>query len=568
MPNAQTQAVARPHHETMPLVAASGLLVCALLLGGATRSGAVGDVIVQFLAIPLLLLALWQAMDRDSAGPRTTLVFVVACALIVPLVQLVPLPAWVHGDSLIDRLVREGRVVAGGRADGWYPISVSPQATWAAAISVLPALAMFSVCVGLSTQNRWRLLGVFLAFVAGSVVLGLMQIAQGPDSGLRLFEVTNTQEAVGFFANRNHFAALLYTGLCFATLALGHLLKTPANRRGNNGLRTLLLFACALLVVSTVTGLAMARSRAGLFLAIAGLCVCVPLILSLLVTSTTNTGRGEQRIVSVQTIVLAVVGFAIVFSALFGLDRVLTRFASDPSADLRLPFAQLTAAIAQQEITTGTGLGTFVPVYAASEPSSSVTMWFANRAHNDLLEFIMETGVMGLAILIIFLVWLVVRGVLIWRERRDEADASDDHILIATASLLVIVLLLVHSLVDYPLRTTAMAVVFAMACAFLIPAPMRTLRVHHDRHAHAPSRERPARPLDTQDQPGSVPVAVRPAGLSEVPGWGPAVQPMAAHSTKDGRWPTADEAEALPSEKPEKKSEPGHWGKDFKWPES
>jgi hypothetical protein len=37
----------------------------------------------------------------------------------------------------------------------------------------------------------------------------LLQVAQGPRL-LRLFAVTNLSEAVGFFANRNHFAALLF----------------------------------------------------------------------------------------------------------------------------------------------------------------------------------------------------------------------------------------------------------------------------------------------------------------------------------------------------------------------
>ena len=40
--------------------------------------------------------------------------------------------------------------------------------------------------------------------------MGLLQIAQGQQSDLRFFEITNPEDAVGFFANRNHFAALLY----------------------------------------------------------------------------------------------------------------------------------------------------------------------------------------------------------------------------------------------------------------------------------------------------------------------------------------------------------------------
>ena len=49
-----------------------------------------------------------------------------------------------------------------------------------------------------------------------SVLIGLIQVAQGERSPLRFFEFTNPTEAVGFFANRNHFAALIYCLMLFA----------------------------------------------------------------------------------------------------------------------------------------------------------------------------------------------------------------------------------------------------------------------------------------------------------------------------------------------------------------
>ena len=49
-----------------------------------------------------------------------------------------------------------------------------------------------------------------------SVLVGLIQVAQGQESPFRFFAITNPTEAVGFFANRNHFAALLYCLMVFA----------------------------------------------------------------------------------------------------------------------------------------------------------------------------------------------------------------------------------------------------------------------------------------------------------------------------------------------------------------
>ncbi len=51
---------------------------------------------------------------------------------------------------------------------------------------------------------------------AGSALLGLLQLANGPGSSLYFYEETNRTEAVGFFANRNHFAAMIY---CITVMA-------------------------------------------------------------------------------------------------------------------------------------------------------------------------------------------------------------------------------------------------------------------------------------------------------------------------------------------------------------
>ena len=44
----------------------SAVLVAALLLGGGTHVGFLGDVALQFLAIPLLCMALWPAFSQQS----------------------------------------------------------------------------------------------------------------------------------------------------------------------------------------------------------------------------------------------------------------------------------------------------------------------------------------------------------------------------------------------------------------------------------------------------------------------------------------------------------------------
>ena len=72
---------------------------------------------------------------------------------------------------------------------------------------------------------------------------------------------------------------------------------------------------------------------------------------------------------------------------------------ADPLEDLRVPLAGTTFEAALRSLPFGTGLGSFVPVYGVVEKESDIFAGFANRAHNDLAEILLETGVFGLILL-------------------------------------------------------------------------------------------------------------------------------------------------------------------------
>ena len=119
----------------------------------------------------------------------------------------------------------------------------------------------------------------------------------------------------------------------------------------------------------------------------------------------------------------------------------------------------------------GSGLGTFVPVYAMFEKPEDVKDTYVNRAHNDILEVWLEAGVLGLALIGLFVIWLVRRSVEIWRSAPAPGASELDWSLVRAATI-VPALVLVHSLVDFPLRTGAMMAIMAFACALLIEPPV------------------------------------------------------------------------------------------------
>jgi O-antigen ligase len=84
-----------------------------------------------------------------------------------------------------------------------------------------------------------------------------------------------------------------------------------------------------------------------------------------------------------------------------------------------------------------------------------------------LLEFLIETGVFGLALFALFLNWFLRAGWLLW-----NADRSTQAV--ALAATLGIAAVLMHSLVDYPLRTAAISSLLALCCVLAKrPAPAR-----------------------------------------------------------------------------------------------
>jgi O-antigen ligase len=461
------------------------LITVAVLLGGGTHAGFIGDVLIQILAIPLLMACAWSWLGPAAEGeqhsdPRTAsrtlgpwLIVIVATVALLIVVQLTPLP-----DGVWRRLVAMAWALPQMGAPGgeeWRPLSLTPHATSAAALSILTPLTVFWAVSSLGLKARLQLSWLVLALGVGSLGLGFLQVAQGADSPLRFFEFTNPTEAVGFFANRNHFAALLYVSLVLAGVLFTTVAGDPLQSRALDGRAAVWLSAALALLVALMAGLVVARSRAGLLLTLAAVAGIAAMILVGRRSRHDSHAAGRA---SVGRISLAAIGFATLFALQFGLHRILTRFDVDPLTDLRVPFAITTLEAARQSLPFGTGLGSFVSVYATAEKPAALFGGYVNRAHNDLAELLLETGLIGAFLLLVFLGWFIRRATTVWF--RSAAFSDPAQTMLERAATLIIALLLAHSLVDYPLRTTALAVVFAFACAVLTTPP--------------PSRERDRKP--------------------------------------------------------------------------
>jgi O-antigen ligase len=519
------------------------MLVCSLLLGGGTRGGFLADSILELIAIPVLLLGVSSLTQRPIWQSRTrrdlNRVLAFCCVIVIlPLVQLIPLPPWVW-THLPGRepVVKVFEVVSDQTP--WMPLTVAPDATWLSFLSLLPPIATFVLATQLSYQERRTLSVVVMTVGVISVFLGLSQIAGGPASALRFFTITNPTEAVGFFANRNHFAAFLYAVLLFTAvwaIDIGFRIRSWREAASSHTAIILELTAIFVVFVAVIGAQAMARSRAGLLLTMVALLAIFALAFRdsrNLAAAKTNSSR-----VKVNKILLAVTVIAILSPVQFTLYRIMDRFADDPLADARIVFARNTITAAKEFMPFGSGLGSFVLAYQLFEPPNDmIANVYANRAHNDLLEIWLETGVIGPVLLCLFLVWLGFTSVKLWRRRK--VDVSPFDLTLARAAAVVIALLLAHSLVDYPMRTEAIMAVFAMCCALIIEPLNEPLNEPSDGAKFAASLEHYLVRRETQPK-------AKPR---------PAVATVSSAST------------AAPAKELQNPSQPTRWGAGINWPE-
>lgn len=438
------------------LTAAVGLMLAALLLGGGTHNHLFSDLIVQALASVILVLQFRRFRWLDHAPPERGLLLMCLAALAIPLLHSVPMPGalWELAPGR-SALATEGRLAQLGMPS-WRPWSLDGNASLAAARALLPAIALAWVCLRVGEQGlRWLALLVVAAAML-MVPIGLAQVLVGPDSPLRPYQPTNVLDAVGLFANRNHYAALL---ACALALCYAGLISEAQVRRGSHGWVRMAAWLAAAAVL--LSGTVLSRSRGGLLLVV---------FFSLFMLGVAWLQRREAPRAWRWLGVFLLLGGLFAFQ--IGFVAIADRLASIGDGDHRFTVIAAVLESGAQYGWLGTGVGSFPAVYAAYEPVEILGAKVLNHAHNDWAELWVELGVLLIPMVLMAaaFLWIWARQVLIRADlRRDRLQPY------RLAALAIVLGLALHSLFDYPLRTTAMSCVMAFACAWLARAAAKPL---------------------------------------------------------------------------------------------
>jgi O-antigen ligase len=113
----------------------------------------------------------------------------------------------------------------------------------------------------------------------------------------------------------------------------------------------------------------------------------------------------------------------------------------------------------------GWGLGTFPTVYPQFR--SFYTNFFVNEAHNDYLQLLVETGILGFATMIWFLIVLYRRALPKIGNWMTDLNGA-----VTLACILGLSGILVHSLVDFNLQIPANAALFYVFCTIAAAPPL------------------------------------------------------------------------------------------------
>jgi len=386
------------------------VLFLALLIGGGTPSGLYTDTIIEISAIAAAAVAL----SKPSEHKLDRRAFWLLLALLaLALLQVVPLPA-----ALLDRFRPELLAVDAGEVGGPSPfqfISLGIGRTLECLVYFAAAAAFFLGVSRLRPEQVYGLLPFFFMGVVCNALAGAIQYSLARNisiDGLLPFTIS-----AGLFANVNHFSALLFITIPFIVfygLFRGHVFA------GIAGLVALLLLLLA------------AGSRAGVLIGLA-----ITLLSVFFLASRSRTGA-----IAMLTLFLAMSAYSI------GAWSKIDAAALDPEFG-RGEFAQTTIAGIKDNWLFGIGFGNFQNGYQIYEREEMIFGEYVNHAHNEYLEIIFEGGVIAAIGIISYLIILAVNVLGGGKNTFQKA------------ALLSIVFLLVHSFVDYPLRTMALALTFA-----------------------------------------------------------------------------------------------------------
>lgn len=392
------------------------LIACLLLGGGTARSLAI-DTALQIFVIICSTYAIVRIKESRSLSKEGVALF---CAVVIlGVFQLLPVPI-----SFLTAFRPEIFVpyVPGLNLPSMIAtVSLYASRTLQSIIFVLVPIYYFVALSKLSQSDLIGLIPFYMIGIICNLVAAIIQYSM--NTGAQLNDLLGYQVMVGMFANVNHFSTIM-----FSSIPLVIYLIIFMGRRAL-AILTLLLTLIVLLA---------AGSRAGILIGLA-------------ITAASFTMLIWRNRINSLIIIPLMLG-----AMLYLYGTIAHVGAQDIDLEYgRRYFANTTLEGISDNWVLGIGFGAFDIIFPHYVTRDAINPYFVNHAHNDFLEIVFEGGVIALLFLSSYILIFV---------RQAYRTINQPLQLVAMLSTLTI---LVHSTVDYPLRTMAVAMIFAFLNALL-----------------------------------------------------------------------------------------------------
>jgi O-antigen ligase len=135
----------------------------------------------------------------------------------------------------------------------------------------------------------------------------------------------------------------------------------------------------------------------------------------------------------------------------YGLEQVAQRIeATDVKTEQRAQVLRELQPVVRQYLWTGSGLGTFAAAYTPYRTAS--VAGYYDHAHNDHLEFLIETGLPGYAILAALALCTLIHGMVTVLRRTDPRACA-----LGFVGPMSVACLAIHGIADFNLQIPAVA---------------------------------------------------------------------------------------------------------------
>ena len=407
-------------------------LISVIVVFTTVAYGAVHQpVLAVFYLLIALTVLLWGVDGLASGAVRFSsdpLPFVLLAAAVYGFIQVIPIGSFadVAGINAVPRT-----------------LSLDIFATRLSAIHYLALFFFLSVLLVLldSASRIRRLAGIITVFGFGYAFFAILQSVLSP---LKIYGIYEATSPFGSFVNRHNYAAFMEMAVAvpMGLIFTGAILKDK---------RLLYITAIALMGVS----LLLSESRGGLVAFLSEI-----IFLVLLTTGTKSRSNLVLKLGLAVLLFVAVIAGAIFVGGETSLTRVAETAATGDLTTGRSNIWSVTLDVIKANLPFGAGLGAFGVAYTPHDAMSGLER--VEQSHNDYLQVLADAGIVGALIGLFFLYRLFVTG------RAATGIRNDYRRGIAFGALAGIFAILVHSIFDFVLHTTAISVMFLVLISLLL----------------------------------------------------------------------------------------------------